>query len=117
MMPSNRSGKDSRLRLLAATPIRLLLFPTSLLECLIRRPLSETAQNYDNASEKSFLKQVNAPECFAQTEPSRDTEDSEVSTFVCRYDRGSDAAAYEFKHTESGWDSPIFNFLQLVGAV
>jgi len=50
-----------------------------------------------------FADQINAAECFAQTEPSRDTENPEVFTVACRYNKGSDAAAYQFEHTKSGW--------------
>lgn len=50
-----------------------------------------------------FVDQVNAPQCFARTEPSRDTENPELFTVACRYDKGSDAAAYQFEHTKSGW--------------
>lgn len=50
-----------------------------------------------------FVNTVNASECFAQTEPTRDTENSEIFTVACRYDKGSDAAAYQFDHTEAGW--------------
>ena len=50
-----------------------------------------------------FADKVNASECFARTEPSRDTENPEMFTVACRYDNGSDAAAYQFEHTKSGW--------------
>ena len=50
-----------------------------------------------------FANKVNASECFARTEPARDTENREMFTVACRYDNGSDAAAYQFEHTKSGW--------------
>jgi len=50
-----------------------------------------------------FLAQVNASECFTRTQPSRDTENREMFTVACRYDKGSDAAAYQFERTKSGW--------------
>ncbi|HEV7743994.1 MAG TPA: hypothetical protein VGO56_03260 [Pyrinomonadaceae bacterium] len=46
---------------------------------------------------------VNASECFAQNEPTRDTENNEIFTVTCRYNKGSDAAAYQFEHTKVGW--------------
>ena len=67
------------------------------------------AANIKNRSElrqrfrEVFAAQVDASQCFARTEPARDTENEELFTVVCRYDRGSDAAAYQFEHTESGW--------------
>jgi hypothetical protein len=71
--------------------------------------VSSPAPNIKNHSElrqrfgEVFVDQVNASECFARTEPSRDTENPEVFTVACRYDNGSDAAAYQFEHTKSGW--------------
>ena len=50
-----------------------------------------------------FVNQVNASQCFARTEPSRDTENRALFTVACRNDKGSDAAAYQFEHTKSGW--------------
>lgn len=50
-----------------------------------------------------FVDPINAAECVAHTEPSRDTEDPELYTVACRYDKGSDAAAYQFEHTKAGW--------------
>lgn len=67
------------------------------------------ASNIKNRSElrqrfrEVFVAQVNASECFTRTQPSRDTENRELFTVACRYDKGSDAAAYQFEHTESGW--------------
>ena len=71
--------------------------------------MSFPAANIKNRSElrqrfrEVFIDQVNASQCFARTEPSRDTENRELFTVACRYNRGSDAAAYQFEHTESGW--------------
>jgi hypothetical protein len=50
-----------------------------------------------------FSEPINAAECFARTEPTQDTERPEVFTVACRFDRGSDAAAYQFEHTKLGW--------------
>jgi hypothetical protein len=50
-----------------------------------------------------FSQPINAAECFAHTEPTQDTENPELFTVACRYDKGSDAAAYQFEHTKSGW--------------
>jgi hypothetical protein len=71
--------------------------------------ISSPASNIKNRSElqtrfsEVFVDPVSASECFARTEPSRDTENPEVFTVACRYDNGSDAAAYQFEHTKSGW--------------
>jgi hypothetical protein len=71
--------------------------------------MSFPATNIKNRSElrqrfrEVFVDQVNASQCFAGTEPSRDTENPELFTIACRYDKGSDAAAYQFEHTKSGW--------------
>ena len=71
--------------------------------------ISSPAPNIKNRSElgqrfrEVFVDRVNASECFARTEPSRDTETPEVYTVACRYDNGRDAAAYQFEHTKSGW--------------
>jgi hypothetical protein len=50
-----------------------------------------------------FVDQIDASQCFARTEPSRDPEHPELFTVACRYDKGNDAAAYQFEHTKSGW--------------
>ncbi len=71
--------------------------------------MSSPAHNIKNRSElrhrfrEVFVDQVNASQCFARTEPSRDTENREMFTVACRYDKGSDAAAYQFERTTSGW--------------
>ena len=71
--------------------------------------ISSPAANIKNRSElrqrfrEVFVDQVNASQCFSGTEPSQDTENAELFTVACRYDRGSDAAAYQFEHTKSGW--------------
>jgi hypothetical protein len=71
--------------------------------------MSSPGPNIKNRSElrqrfrKVFVDQVNASQCFARTEPSQDTENREVFTVACRNDNGSDAAAYQFEHTKSGW--------------
>lgn len=71
--------------------------------------ISSPAPNIKNRFElrqrfrEVFVDPINASECFARTEPSRDTENPELFTVACRYDRGSDAAAYQFEHTKSGW--------------
>ncbi len=71
--------------------------------------MSNPAPNIENRSElrrrfrEVFVDQVNAPQCFARTEPSLDTENRELFTVACRYNNGSDAAAYQFEHTKSGW--------------
>ena len=71
--------------------------------------ISSPAPNIKNRSQlrhrfrEVFVDQINASQCFAQTEPSPDTENPEMFTVACRYDRGSDAAVYQFDHTKSGW--------------
>ena len=50
-----------------------------------------------------FAGKINAAECFARNEPSRDTENRDMFTVACRYDNGGDAAAYQFEHTKAGW--------------
>jgi hypothetical protein len=60
---------------------------------------SELRQRY----QEIFVDQVNASECFAHTEPSQDTENPEMFTVACRYNNGSDAAAYQFDRTTAGW--------------
>jgi len=71
--------------------------------------ISSRAPSIKNPSElrqrfrEIFVDRVNAPECFARTEPSQDTENPEIFTVACRYDKGSDAVAYQFEHTRSGW--------------
>jgi hypothetical protein len=50
-----------------------------------------------------FVDPVNVSECFARTEPTRDSENPEMFTVACRYNNGSDAAAYQFERTASGW--------------
>lgn len=50
-----------------------------------------------------FADKVSASECFAHNEPTRDTENREIFTVACRYDRGSDAAAYQFEYSGTGW--------------
>jgi hypothetical protein len=71
--------------------------------------VSSPAPNIKNRSElrhrfrELFVDQINAAQCFARTKPSRDTENPELFTVACRYDNGSDAAAYQFEHTKSGW--------------
>lgn len=71
--------------------------------------ISSPAANIKNRSElrqrfhEVFADKVNASECFTRTEPARDTENREMFTVACRYDNGSDAAAYQFDHTKSGW--------------
>jgi hypothetical protein len=72
-------------------------------------PNMSPAPNIKNRSElrqrfrEVFVNKVNASECFARTEPARDTENPEMFTVACRYDNGSDAAAYQFEHTKSCW--------------
>jgi hypothetical protein len=71
--------------------------------------VSLPASNIKNRSElrqrfrEVFVDPINASQCFAQTEPSPDTENPELFTIACRYKGGSDAAAYQFEHTKSGW--------------
>ena len=71
--------------------------------------MSFPASNIKNPSElrrrfrEVFGNRVNASECFARTEPSQDTENQELFIEACRYDKGSDAAAYQFERTKSGW--------------
>jgi len=71
--------------------------------------MSSPAPSIKNRSElrqrfrEVFVDPVNASQCFARTEPSRDTENRELFTVACRNDKGSDAAAYQFEHTKSGW--------------
>jgi hypothetical protein len=71
--------------------------------------MSFPAPNIRNRSElrqrfrEVFVDPVNASKCFARTEPSQDTENRELFTVACRNDTGSDAAAYQFEHTKSGW--------------
>ena len=85
---------------------------------LSRFPLgiSSPAHNIKNRSElrqrfgEVFAGKINASECFARTEPLRDMENSGLFTVACRYDKGSDAAAYQFERTKSGWR---FTHLQL----
>ena len=50
-----------------------------------------------------FDSPINAAECFATTQPSQYTERRDTFTVACRYDKGSDAAAYQFEHTRLGW--------------
>ena len=71
--------------------------------------ISSPAANITNRAElrqrfrEVFAGKVNASECFARNEPSRDTENPEMFTVACRYDNGADAAAYQFEHTKAGW--------------
>ncbi len=71
--------------------------------------MSFPAPNIKNRSElrqrfrEVFVDQINASQCFARTEPSRDTENPELYTVACWNDKGSDASAYQFEHTKSGW--------------
>ena len=80
--------------------------------------ISSPAKNIKNRSElrqrfhEVFAGKVNASECFARTEPSRDTENPEMFTIACRYDKGADAAAYQFDHIKAGWKFTTFNQLQ-----
>lgn len=71
--------------------------------------VSLPASNIKNRSElrqrfrEVFVDPINASQCFAGTEPSPDTENPGMFTVACRYNKGSDAAAYQFEHTKSGW--------------
>jgi hypothetical protein len=71
--------------------------------------MSSPAPSIKNRSElrhrfrEVFVDQVNASQCFARTEPSRDTENRDVFTVACRNYNGNDAAAYQFEYSKSGW--------------
>jgi hypothetical protein len=71
--------------------------------------ISSPAPNIKNRSElgrrfrEVFVNPIDAAQCFAQTQPAQDTENPEMFTVACRYDKGGDAAAYQFDRAKTGW--------------
>ena len=102
MTPFSLSGPRSRWPLFSRrreTVAHLSNFPIGMsFPALNIRNRSELRQRFREV----FVDPVNASKCFAQTEPSRDTENPELFTVACRNDTGSDAAAYQVRAHEIG---------------